>query len=481
MPMGHSRSKTIAVPALCYAPLIISLTLAASLTTVSLGRAATPSSGNFAPSVSSKQVNDRSLPAAIPTMQPDSPLTLSGSVWYALQHSPQLQLAEAMRQKVSAQLIPQQPGFHPAIAANAYESFEGPTLSLPLQSGRRIVIPSQEHQASISAEQIIYHAGASANSARISAMTASADAVYQDSVGSAAHDVMSAFYTVLQARAGETLARNAVSVVARNVENVRILIVARQAVRADLLNVQTTLSEAEMEAFNATTGRIVAEANFNRVLGRPLLAPVNLNLTQQLAPLPGTVEEATRMGLAYRPDLKQRRQDLTSARAGLSLAHSESGPTVTAHAGYSIQTATALLPPDQWTVRAMVSLPLLPTAEQRSDIAQAKAGIQAAEAGLRLQEDADALLILKAWEDYQSSKLLLVSDRSAVAAQQEAVRAAGLRRQVGEVTQTDIANASLKLEQATSKLTRDEYSVSLRTVDLQYEMGLLSNRAAFAH
>ncbi len=245
MPEGNSRSTAIAIPKACHPPGLSVTVLLLTLSVLTPGFAAGPPSAAPDSTIPSPSVS-------VPISQPDSPLTLTGSVLYALQHSPQIELADAQRKRAAALLIPQQVGFHPAINVNAYQSFQGPTLSLPLQSGRRVVIPSQEHQASISADQILYHAGATANSARLGAMTASADAVYQDAVGTEAHDVMTAFYTVLQARAGETLARAAVPVVARNVENVRLLIVARQAVRADLLNVQATLAEAETLSFYAT-------------------------------------------------------------------------------------------------------------------------------------------------------------------------------------------------------------------------------------
>ena len=429
-------------------------------------------------SVSSSSHAQTSAPIPAPEAPgspPAAPLSLDASVGYALAHNPQMRVAAAEREIALAKLIPQQPKFRPDVTASAYQSFEGPGLNLPLTVGPdEVVIPYQEHHIAFSADQILFHPGKSANGRRLAAETRIAGATYEDAAAVVAHDVMTAFYQVLQAKAGETVAKQAVTDLQASVDRVKILIQAGQAVNLDLLTAESALGQVKQDATTAENGLVVAKANLNRTLGRPLSTPVDLAAPANGPTAPASLKEATRTALLTRPDIQQQQAQVEAAQAALALARGENGPTVTALASYALQTPTALQRSTEWMLRAMVSIPVFQTAAVQSDVQQAAAGLDAATAGLQALQEGDALLVLKAWEDLQTARSAVDTDAAATAEQQEAFRAVGLKQQVGEATEGDAAQARLKLEQAISTQTRDQYAVDLRTVDLRYAMGLLA-------
>ncbi|MCA1596242.1 MAG: TolC family protein [Chloroflexi bacterium] len=443
----------------------------------------TPPVQGVSPAPGSRPDTTHGVPGAIaqPPAEPvdgivPTAMSLADALDYATSHSPQVRVAAAQRRLALAKLIPQRPVIRPNITANASQVVEGPPLNLPLPSGRRDVLPWQEHRLWVQAEQVLYHSGRSANEIRLAAQTRDADAAYEDAVSAVVHDVTTAYYQVLLAQSGASIAHAAIGEVQSSVDTVRLLIQAGQSVPLDLLTAQQALSAVQQDALSADSGRRVAEANLNRSMGRPLDTPISIvDISPAPPPITG-LEAAVTTALASRPDIREREAEVESARAGLTLARGEGGPTVSADAAYAVQTPTALQNDQQWTLRAVVSIPLLQSAQQQSDVGQAAAGLEAAEAGLQAQRDGDSVQVLKAWEDVQTAAGAVAADRQSVAEEQEALRAAALRRQIGEVTESSVAQARLKLEQALSTQARDGYTLMIRHADLEYAMGSLAGR-----
>ena len=407
---------------------------------------------------------------------PNTAVSLDECIHRSLEHNQQIQLAAAQRDQSMAKLIPRQPSFRPTVEASASQSIETPTASLPLTPESQFVLPWEEHELRIRAEQTLYRPGGGANRSQIEADTSQAESQFRSAVDDLVQSVMKAYFAALQAQTGEKVALDAVDDVSQNVANVRTLIQAGQAVQLDLLQAQLALRDVQHDAFVATRGRQEAEANLNRLLGRPENTLVSLDPNTQPPEPPASLEDAVRTAFRARADLRESRAEIQSAQAGISLARQENGPTISAQAGFVLQTRTALQNDNEWMLRALISIPVLQTAEQQSDVAQAVAGLKAARAGLALQEDGLAAIVRKAWDDLQIARDAVDRDSTAVAAQQETLRAAQLKRRVGDETETGIAQARLKLEKAMSQSATDRFDVALRIIELRHECGILSDQ-----
>ena len=119
----------------------------------------------------------------------------------------------------------------------------------------------------------------------------------------------------------------------------------------------------------------LARQAFNYALGRPVLTPFALEALGPLPTVPASPDAAIAYAQQNRPELITLELNLRLAQAGVSLARTQSQPTVTARGQYTEQTPTALAHEHYYGATLEVRFPLLDGGKTRQDTREAQAQV----------------------------------------------------------------------------------------------------------
>lgn len=209
------------------------------------------------------------------------------------------------------------------------------TTPIPAEFQTFPLADQQFPQAGISATLPLYTGGQIASTiaaaeSRLSASRAQRQGTEQQVL----MDVATAYLGVLRARHGLTATQKQVDTLQSHVEDVGNLLRQGYVPRGDLLAVQTALAEARDRRSRARDAVDLAEANYNRLLARPLEAPVNLADLRPREDLP-PLEQAVAQAQRNRPELKTLQAGIESLGHAADAVRAQMMPRLAAVAGYN--------------------------------------------------------------------------------------------------------------------------------------------------
>ncbi|HVC20913.1 MAG TPA: TolC family protein [Vicinamibacterales bacterium] len=228
-----------------------------------------------------------------------------------------------------------------------------------------------------------------------------------------------------------------------------------------------------MLLIQAGNQRDVAAAALRQLLGLAPDTPVELQASLAPPPSPGPAAALVATALRHRPERQALVQQVKAAEAREAAAGAGHRPTVAVSGGVDYARPNPRIFPralawnESWDVGVNVSWPLWDAGRTGASVAQASAGVRAAE-----QRLAEFDSILDA--DVRERALAVDSSRAAITAADEAVRSAADARRVvehrfkaGVATSTDVLDAQAALLQA--ELDRTEAIADARLAQAQLE------------
>jgi outer membrane protein len=242
--------------------------------------------------------------------------------------------------------------------------------------------------------------------------------------------------------------------------------------RNDLLAAQVALANARQEALQVHNMLQVANATYNRALGRSLDAPVNL-AEVQAGDFPTDVDELTRRALRSRPELVALSAQARSLQEQAASIRAKRAPQIGLQGGYLSLQDDYVDPNGVGVIVLGAEWTPIDSGRTRH---QADALSEKAEASIRLCRDAQSMIALdvrQKWLDLQTAIHRVEAVRQATTQAEENLRVARDRYQHQVGTNTEVLDAESLRLQAFTNFYNSSYEAVLADLRLRRAIGSL--------
>lgn len=279
-----------------------------------------------------------------------------------------------------------------------------------------------------------------------------------------------AFLEVQLAQARLRVTRDALDAARGHLRTAQNRFEAGSALRSDMLQARTRVSELEEELLARENGLALAKSALNERLGRGLDAPVNLEgtLEARLPPETPDLEELTRQALSRHPEIDGQRARLAGARAQVDATSAELLPHLQLQA--RLEDHRDEVSDQSWLVGAQMRWRLFgggrwstreaATAEQFA----ARARLTDIQRGIRLR-------VKEAKLNLDNARRRLETVRHAVASARESLRTNTNRYRQGAATILEVLDAQVARQQARLRRLKALFDLRLNYARLQQAVG----------
>jgi outer membrane protein TolC len=420
-------------------------------------------------------------PAAEPAPREwiDKPLSLADALDLALQHNSAIAKGRADLEAAYGIAVQTRAIAVPKLRFNgAFQVTDPNAIDQPPIPGGVLNITDQRWNLGVRLVQSIYEGGritAALRSARLTKEQALA--AFQTVISDTLTDVRVAYYDVLLAEQNIRVSEAQVKLLTRELEDQRRRFDAGTVPQFNVLRAEVELANAQPRLIRARNAYRISKNNLSNLLGynlpRDVWEDIPLKLTGVLEETPYAIELPVAIQQAFerRPELTAlrkteslRREDITSARAGLR-------PSVQLFAG--LTSANTQFTDDLrdditgWNAGAQVTWDLFDGWLTRGKVSEARARHR------RAVEDVDdtarriELEVRTAYSNFIEAREVLASQKKVVEQAEEALRLATARSDAGTGTQLDVLSAQTALTDArtTQIQALREYNVALARLE----------------
>jgi outer membrane protein TolC len=330
----------------------------------------------------------------------------------------------------------------------------GANLSLPLFAGGSI------------------NRGIEAASAALNARTAQADVAAQQVKLDVAHH----YINVLRAQRALAVADSTVRSLAAHVADVEDMFESGAVARNDFLSAAVSLADSEQRRLQASNALDLANAAYNRALGRDLGAPVNLdeNLPEVDSQLDlNSLESLTHTAVGSRHELGQYEAAADALRSQSDATRGKTRPHLALTGGYTSLQNEFLNRDDFWMVGIGVQWHLFDGGQTRRKANALSYRAQALERERANLESWIALEVRQAWLRLQETRERKQLTERAVEQAEENLRVVRDRYRNGEGTNTEVLDAEMLRALSHSNYDNAHFDARLALYELARGVGRL--------
>jgi outer membrane protein TolC len=339
---------------------------------------------------------------------------------------------------------------------------------LPLWSGETLTMTDARLTVPLYTAGMI-GANVSAAEAAAAARDRSAAALEQD----VKLAVAETYVAVLSAASALAVAQTNRSSLAAHADDVAVMQRTGQVPRNDLLAANVALADAQQRVLQAENALAVARAAYNRRVGRPLDAAVELSPDLPVAAEGGELAELAAAARANRAELAGLEAAAAALEASAAAQRAERRPQLEAHGGYTSFENDVLNREDFWSIGLGVRWRLFDGGRSRESAAALSAESRATE---RERADLATLIELQvqsAWLDRAATRARIAVAEGAVGQAEENLRVVRDRYRNGEGTNTEVLDAEGLRAQALDNLDNARYDAALAGFRLARATGTL--------
>ncbi len=283
-------------------------------------------------------------------------LTLADCISAALEHNPDLQQMQHNAAAAHAAVDEARSAWWPRLAlGGSYTRTDNPPQAFmmllnqqALDMGSPAFDPNNPADTgnlrlSASARWRLYDFGQRRNAAAAaSAGAGSADFMQRAVRNELVHEVTRAYNSVLQAMAMARVQEQSIKSLQESLRFANERLAAGAAVRADVLNIEVQLAQAQEEAIRIRNGIQLALAALNNAIGHELATAQSIRPPEDFT-VPQTAPPALAPAMAEtRPELQAARQMTAAARAGYRAAGAQRRPVINAFGSHDHDSDGAL-------------------------------------------------------------------------------------------------------------------------------------------
>ncbi len=379
----------------------------------------------------------------------DSPLTMDEAIRIGLAQSPSLDAARLESRAGQVEIDREKPVFSPKVTAKAETTLQGPTVTFPRDnSGLDTVQKESFSRVQLRLDQPLYTPGFSAAAKRYHARTMANKWGYLQQVNDAILSIRLAYIQALSAQAMLKVAQEENDLARKHLDLARLMLQSGNVSEEDVKSAESDAARAESGLTQATDGVQLAIANLNRLMGRDPVTPAVLVAPTKLPVIPEDTKDGIQEALSNRPEMRMINEDIAAAKAGITLASSQSLPGLSAQAVVAHQTPSAFVNENYYAASLVIKWDIFDGGKAHADEESAKlqslrlkALRTETELGIRTET-------LKSWKDMQDAASRIQSCDKQVAAARAALDIANIRFQQRAATQLEVSSAMLNLIKA---------------------------------
>jgi len=409
-------------------------------------------------------------------------LTEADVIALALRRNPALRMARHDRRIALLGAAKAAPALRPEITATASQFFNTEGLGLPRRAEDLVVIPDSVSRLELGLRMPLYQFGAGTAPRRLaSASELAAWSGYRKAELDAILEVRELFVAVLGAEGLAHVAERSAELARETLRNTRLQRDQGSRADVDVLEDERLEAEAEAKLLEARNAVLLAKANLNRALGRPVEAPLSLVVGELPAP-PDPLPTLLVRALEQRPELAALRQSIARARAGVRLAKASGLPRVNLQMVFSIQNQSSLRPGGELlgfiieprsfaSAGVVITAPLFDGGLRRYTIREAEEQVEKARSGLAALESGVALEVHRHRLAVEEAQVRVEVAERAMAAAEKGFELAGIRVKQGRATPLELSKARVDLERARAGQGAAENAVRLARARLDRAVG----------
>jgi outer membrane protein len=400
-----------------------------------------------------------------------SPISIETAVHTALENNPSIIAATADVARQRGVLEERKAAYAPTITSQAQDiyydkasnfSFDGETITLQQQNQRTITVG-----AGVPID-IAGQIGAAVDQARLDRL--SAECVLASTRNNVVAQVRTEYYDVLLRRALVQAAKDDLANSDARLATVEAQVKAGTSAKVDVLRATADDDLASDDVMQAQRNVDQAMSQLRLTMGLDDTAPLEVADVDPSV-LPGPLTRDTK--LEQRPEVLKAEVNYRAAKLGMRLARASYQPSLTLGYGYrrSPDTSTLSGPSDIFQVTATLTVPIYDGGTAAAREAQAKAGVQEAQAILddaRLQSEFDER---QARIDLANATQRVPVAQAAVTSAQESYGLAAMRFTEGVSPQVELTDAQAALTRARTDLIDAQWTVLIAQIEYDRAMG----------
>jgi outer membrane protein len=312
-------------------------------------------------------------------------------------------------------------------------------------------------------------------SSGIEAASASLRGAIQDDIKSILDlrmDVVDAYVGILRARHGVDVSESNVQSLSSHVKDVTNFFEQGIITKNDLLSAKVSLSDAQQRLIQAENTLNVAQAAYNRLLGRPLDYTVTID-DLSAEPAPVNMQALTEAALDKRPELRSLSEQSQALRRQAAGVRASALPQIAVSGGYSYQQNKYQVYQDLWSATLGLTWELFDAGISRHN---ANAILQRAEAINRIHDDTASVIALQVRQaSLEVSETLRRIDvtKEAMAQADENLRVTKDRYREGVGTNTEVLDAETLRVRSYTNYYNAVYDAVTAKFRLRYVVGEL--------
>lgn len=410
-------------------------------------------------------------------------ITLEDAISRALASSHRIDEATARHEATEAVSVQRRAAMLPKVATSAgyTNTNHVETFGILMPNNQlRVIYPDipNNYRTRLEAQYPIYTGG------RLDALAEAArkeSAATTDDVGAIGSDVRlevtRSFWNLVVADESSRVVDESLARMAAHLRDVRRQLTAGLVPPSDALSVEAQESRQRMLSIQARFSRDVAEAELVRLIGADPGTPINPDAVLAPVGIDATFESLLNEAHEQRQD----RQALVDRLAGAELrqraAAAGARPTIGLGGGFDYARPNPRIFPRQeswkesWDASINVSWPLFDGGRTTAEVAEASASRRAIQARLAELDSVISLEIRQRIAEIQSSRAAVAAAEDAVRAATEARRVIAERFAAGVATSTDVLDAQVAVLQASLDRTQALANAHLADARLHRAVG----------
>jgi outer membrane protein TolC len=405
----------------------------------------------------SVDVNSSSLPKTIQDLKlpPSKGISLQEALDLATRYSRELEQSRLTLKKAQAALQEQKASLSPTLEATAQSNYNRNSFA-ETQNDNLVF------NAGVQANYTLFDFGQRNTNILIQAVQVrSAELEVNRLTQQIRLEVAQQYYDLQNAREQVRINQSAVENAQRSFQDTQLREQAGLGTRFDTLQAQTTLSNNQVNLYQARTDLQVAQRKIAQKLGIAQTTQLNASDPIQIVGAwPLNLEQTILNAFEKRVELDKQRLAQESGQLKVKLAKTQKAPQVKLSAGYTLQesplTDSALSNPlqDDLSVSLKLNWLLFDGGAAKAQANQAKADAAIAVSEFANQRDQIRLDTETAFLTLQSQQQQMGSAQVGLTSAQAQLRLARLRFNAGVGTQLDVLNAQNQLAQAESNVSK---------------------------
>jgi len=248
--------------------------------------------------------------------------------------------------------------------------------------------------------------------------------------------------------------------------------------KADLLDAETRLAQAELQLITATNNLRVAKAQLNTVLREPIDASYEVVDVLTTEPYKRPYQTSQEIALQHRPELLEAKKNVTIAEKQITLAKSDYYPDITLSANWYRQgddpsvNGSKYTDRENWDVVAGATWTLFEWGKTRYAVNQQRARLRQAKENFEQVKDSILLEIKTAFLTLKAADEGIRVAQKQVVSAEENFRISTERYKEQVATATEVLDAQTRLTEAKTNYTNALVIYNLAQASLIRAMGL---------